>query len=902
MSQYPPPNSGPTRGSYMMPNQYQQPQQGYPISSSMVSQTSVATSHPQPIAPAPAARPPVLRPMPAGGVMPQPGLSSPYSGSPMMPHQQSLLQDSEQPTHVVGSQGRRGILPSAPGRPAAQTGSGASKNTVIPQKDADGKFPCPHCTKTYLHAKHLKRHLLRHTGDRPYMCVLCRDTFSRSDILKRHFQKCSIRRGNPTGVSHLSHPQAHVKKQQQNAQKANEGDMSHMNGMANMSGDNVVHPFGMVQLQDGMGNMANDQNQLSRSSSMSRMDDNGNRDRRSMTGGYNGDVSNPMTSNINPQLANFNMPPGQNGMPGMYGGSSSDWTQMFPQSGAHHAYVNQYPPNIGQNQTAIKAEPNLASERPNGIPGMAPSDVNEQRSLFFSNLAVQPSTIDPSIQLSSQIHQFFHPPGTVASSQTAGLTDFFSPNNIRNFLDCYIHFHAHFPFLHIPTFRIMEAYTGLIAATCCIGACYSKNVSASNVRDIMNFLTIALERDCDLFASDGAPTSFKFSNGKDKKDIERLQALILMSALLTWHGTPVQRESARRLFPLVADISRRFELLQIKNDSFLRSVFHQPKIPIEAFNPGQFDWSAWVEQESRVRLMYMVYLLDVARGLYFNCDPQFDSFEIQIPLPADDAAWEAQSALDCAQALSLYGPDSAKEKNPDGSQRSKQPELNLTLIALFNSSYQIHPGSTNLYGKFILIHAILAQIRRAQIEGRIHALDGFATPLSQNDWIIANGSDAGSGNASANNSAAGTPVAGLSAHTYKTICNALDKFKTYWDMDMAIQFPPSVSNPRRYGFCRDGIHFFWLAKWMIKNTTAADLQMAPDHRFRQAMQQLNSVKAWVMSDGASRGEELGSVSDIDSDYGVSNLTVDMTQLFRPLPLMSAMESPGMPTVKTEVLG
>jgi hypothetical protein len=25
------------------------------------------------------------------------------------------------------------------------------------------------------------------------MCVLCKDTFSRSDILKRHFQKCSIR-------------------------------------------------------------------------------------------------------------------------------------------------------------------------------------------------------------------------------------------------------------------------------------------------------------------------------------------------------------------------------------------------------------------------------------------------------------------------------------------------------------------------------------------------------------------------------------------------------------------------------------------------------------------------------------------------------------------------------------
>lgn len=58
------------------------------------------------------------------------------------------------------------------------------------------------------------------TGDRPYMCVLCKDTFSRSDILKRHFQKCSIRRGNPTGATHLSHPHAHLKRTQQAAAAA----------------------------------------------------------------------------------------------------------------------------------------------------------------------------------------------------------------------------------------------------------------------------------------------------------------------------------------------------------------------------------------------------------------------------------------------------------------------------------------------------------------------------------------------------------------------------------------------------------------------------------------------------------------------------------------------------------
>ncbi|KAF6224765.1 hypothetical protein HO133_009959 [Letharia lupina] len=127
--------------------------------------------------------------------------------------------EEPQPTHVVGSQGRRGILPSAAGRPAAVAGANTSgqKAAPTPPKDAEGKYPCPHCNKNYLHAKHLKRHLLRHTGVRPYTCGLCKDTFSRSDILKRHFQKCSVRRGNPSGESHLSHSRANKKSRQEDA-------------------------------------------------------------------------------------------------------------------------------------------------------------------------------------------------------------------------------------------------------------------------------------------------------------------------------------------------------------------------------------------------------------------------------------------------------------------------------------------------------------------------------------------------------------------------------------------------------------------------------------------------------------------------------------------------------------
>ena len=158
------PQMGPRGGYQMVPTTaYQQPPQQYRTTSSMLPQASTAMSHPQPIAPAPMQNrmPQTLRPMPPNGIQHMQSVMSPYGQPNMMSHP-SLLDNLEPPTHVVGSQGRRGILPSAPGRPAVTTtGTGSTKNAMIPAKDADGKFPCPHCTKTYLHAKHLKRHLLR---------------------------------------------------------------------------------------------------------------------------------------------------------------------------------------------------------------------------------------------------------------------------------------------------------------------------------------------------------------------------------------------------------------------------------------------------------------------------------------------------------------------------------------------------------------------------------------------------------------------------------------------------------------------------------------------------------------------------------------------------------------------
>ena len=105
---------------------------------------------------------PNLAPMPAGGLNENP---APPSSRRRRQTIAAVIPSRRepQPTLVVGSQGRRGILPSAIGCPAAVSGeiTTGQRSTNVPLKNKDGKYPCPHCIKTYLHAKHLKRHLLR---------------------------------------------------------------------------------------------------------------------------------------------------------------------------------------------------------------------------------------------------------------------------------------------------------------------------------------------------------------------------------------------------------------------------------------------------------------------------------------------------------------------------------------------------------------------------------------------------------------------------------------------------------------------------------------------------------------------------------------------------------------------
>ena len=152
----PPPTLLPQPG-----HQYQQPQNYTPTS-------SAPQGYPTRIAPAPP-RSAELTPL-STNFNQADGRPQMWTSAEAMPNLPAESPRDDTRTHVVGSQGRRGILPSAPGRAAVapENTNGSPRNAAIPAKDADGKFPCPNCNKTYLHAKHLKRHMLRRQSNPPF--------------------------------------------------------------------------------------------------------------------------------------------------------------------------------------------------------------------------------------------------------------------------------------------------------------------------------------------------------------------------------------------------------------------------------------------------------------------------------------------------------------------------------------------------------------------------------------------------------------------------------------------------------------------------------------------------------------------------------------------------------------
>jgi len=105
-----------------------------------------------------------------------------------------------------------------------------------------------------------------------------------------------------------------------------------------------------------------------------------------------------------------------------------------------------------------------------------------------------------------------------------------------------------------------------------------------------------------------------------------------------------------------------------------------------------------------------------------------------------------------------------------------------------------------------------------------------------------------------------------------------------WDEDTQLQWTPNAprSGSRGMGFCRDGVHFYWLGRAFVQSNPVHNGQLTADTRFKQTINGMRQVPEHSKTDGARWGEVPGSIFDIDDGYGREALDLEMTKLFRSL--------------------
>jgi hypothetical protein len=129
---------------------------------------------------------------------------------------------------------------------------------------------------------------------------------------------------------------------------------------------------------------------------------------------------------------------------------------------------------------------------------------------------------------------------------------------------------------------------------------------------------------------------------------------------------------------------------------------------------------------------------------------------------------------------------------------------------------------------------------------------------------------------------------------------ALEKWKRAWETDMDIQYPPTASpsamghHIRRIGFCRDAVHYYWLAKQFLSTPRMFNWQAhsEPDQRMGFVIAVLKQIRTYVAKEGYRLGKELGSVVSIDERYAVDMARLNMRELFVALPESPRTATPG----------
>ncbi|KAH6980641.1 fungal-specific transcription factor domain-containing protein [Ilyonectria sp. MPI-CAGE-AT-0026] len=263
-------------------------------------------------------------------------------------------------------------------------------------------------------------------------------------------------------------------------------------------------------------------------------------------------------------------------------------------------------------------------------------------------------------------------------------------------------FYPHLPFLHLPSTSSDTMSPLLLLTLCAIGAFYGYEhpqgyalYLASNSivtealeqrrRDLVVPLTTNYPRYAELptanprgLHTDSHIISPHSSVLSSNKDLEILQALVVLAQLTSWVDSPLLQDSLLLTSQLVG----------LVRDSRGETNWGSKDL--------ELDWHKWHRQEEKRRTLYAAYIVTNLQTLCFDVPPAIPNSSIHIPLPCSAAEWKATNATSWQQA-----------RRTGASQNSTFQQC---LRQLLRGQPLDKEVSITAFGNYVLIHGLLQQL------------------------------------------------------------------------------------------------------------------------------------------------------------------------------------------------
>jgi hypothetical protein len=252
-------------------------------------------------------------------------------------------------------------------------------------------------------------------------------------------------------------------------------------------------------------------------------------------------------------------------------------------------------------------------------------------------------------------------------------------------------FHAHVPFLHVPSVSFRTISPELILAILAVGALYRFQRRQSDQLYMAAHALVQHKVRCRLDEIRGDSTSAPSNQSNSNPRVELLQAMILLIALSTWNHSRLLSDS----FALAGQLAL---LTQEGHDSNMSN------------NPSQDEWISWVCGESERRTKLAAYSFLNLHSIVYNIAPKLMTAQVgSVLLPSPESHWQAMDKSGWLAARHREQYHEIDYQTALGNLCRERPASEFL-------------GKSTTFGNYVLIHGIVQQVFLCR-----HSLMDFST-------------------------------------------------------------------------------------------------------------------------------------------------------------------------------